>query len=137
MMTVGQLAGMIAAVALVVLVLALVWFLVQVVKAIRQATANLADLTKEATELSHQADDILKNTNELLEDINDKVGKVDPAFVAVGKVGQSVSDLNDASRDFMSHLAQRRARRNKWTTKLGEVAAVSLFNRFKNRKKEK
>ena len=45
-MTVGQLAGMIAAVALVVLVIALIWFLVQVVKALREAITNLAALTQ-------------------------------------------------------------------------------------------
>ena len=103
-MTVGQLAGMIAAVALVVLVIALIWFLVQVVKALREAITNLAALTQEATTLSHQADGILQNTNELLADLNHKAEKVDPAFVAMGEVGQSVSDLNTATRQVASHV---------------------------------
>ena len=134
-MTVGQLAGMIAAVALVVLVIALIWFLVQVVKALREAITNLAALTQEATTLSHQADGILQNTNELLADLNHKAEKVDPAFVAMGEVVQSVSDLNTATRQFASHVAEQRAKRNKWTTKLGQAAAMGILARLKNRKK--
>ena len=61
-MTVGQLAGLIAAIAFVGLVFAVIWFLVQTAHAMKQAVASLDGLAKEATTLSHQADKILQNT---------------------------------------------------------------------------
>ena len=133
-MTVGQLAGRIAAIAFVGLVFAVIWFLVQTAHAMKQAVASLDGLAKEATTLSHQADKILQNTDELLTDINQKSAELDPAFSAIGAVGQSVSDLNEASRQLVNHVAEKRAKRNKWTTKLGEAALAGLVSRLTKRK---
>ena len=46
-MTVGQLAGLIAALALVVLVIFIAWFLVKVAGAIRDAITSVEQLTKD------------------------------------------------------------------------------------------
>lgn len=133
-MTVGQLAGMIAAIALVVLVIAVIWFLVQVVKSLNEAMKSVTNLTDQAMTLSKQADQLLQNTNELLADLNDKAEKVDPAFVAVGDVGQSISDLNEASRQLFDHASKRRAKRNQWPTKLGEAVAMGIFSHLKKQR---
>ena len=77
---------------------------------------------------------MVENTDELLTDINQKSAELDPAFSAIGAVGQSVSDLNEASRQLVNHVAEKRAKRNKWTTKLGEAALAGLVSRLTKRK---
>ena len=63
-MTVGQIAGLIAAIAFLILVIWVGWFLTKVVK-------NLADLSNNINDLTKELDDVLTNTNELLTDVND------------------------------------------------------------------
>lgn len=64
-MTVGQLAGLIAALALVVLVIFIAWFLVKVAGAIRDAITSVEQLTKDVDTLSGELNGILKNSNSL------------------------------------------------------------------------
>ncbi|WP_251547166.1 DUF948 domain-containing protein [Limosilactobacillus caecicola] len=129
-MTIGQIAGLIAAIAFVVLVLWIGWFLTKLVK-------NLADLSHNINDLTNELDNVLTNTNELLEDVNDKAEMITPAVQAIADVGQSVSDINDASRNFVDRINQRRQNRSavsKVVTSFGQAAALGLFHRFKTRK---
>ena len=135
-MTVGQLAGLIAALALVVLVIFIAWFLVKVAGAIRDAITSVEQLTKYVDTLSGELNEILKNSNSLLEDINKKAVQVDPAVQAIADLGQSVSDVNQASRSLVENLASRREkRRNSFMKSAAQAAAMGVVSRVFKRKK--
>ena len=135
-MTVGQLAGLIAALALVVLVIFIAWFLVKVAGAIRNAITSVEQLTKDVDTLSGELNEILKNSNFLLEDINKKAVQVDPAVQAIADLGQSVSDVNQASRSLVENLASRREkRRNSFMKSAAQAAAMGVVSRVFKRKK--
>ena len=135
-MTVGQLAGLIAALALVVLVIFIAWFLVKVAGAIRDAITSVEQLTKDVDTLSGELNGILKNSNSLLEDINKKAVQVDPAVQAIADLGQSVSDVNQASRSLVENLASRREkRRNSFMKSAAQAAAMGGVSRVFKRKK--
>ena len=135
-MTVGQLAGLIAALALVVLVIFMAWFLVKVAGAIRDAITSVEQLTKDVDTLSGELNEILKNGNSLLEDINKKAVQVDPAVQAIADLGQSVSDVNQASRSLVENLASRREkRRNSFMKSAAQAAAMGVVSRVFKRKK--
>lgn len=129
-MTVGQIAGLIAAIAFLILVIWIGWFLTKVIRNLTALTKNVNDLTKEL-------DGVLTNTNELLTDVNDKAEMITPAVQAIADVGQSVSDVNEASRNLVEKINDHRNNRgtvSKVVSNLGQAAAVGLFHRFKNRK---
>lgn len=135
-MTVGQLAGLIAALALVVLVIFIAWFLVKVAGAIRDAITSVEQLTKDVDTLSGELNEILKNSNSLLEDISKKAVQVDPAVQAIADLGQSVSDVNQASRSLVENLASRREkRRNSFMKSAAQAAAMGVVSRVFKRKK--
>lgn len=135
-MTVGQLAGLIAALALVVLVIFIAWFLVKVAGAIRDAITSVEQLTKDVDTLSGELNEILKNSNSLLEDINKKAVQVDPAVQAIADLGQSVSYVNQASRSLVENLASRREkRRNSFMKSAAQAAAMWVVSRVFKRKK--
>ena len=135
-MTVGQLAGLIAALALVVLVIFIAWFLVKVAGAIRDAITSVEQVTKDVDTLSGELNEILKNSNSLLEDINKKAVQVDPAVQAIADLGQSVSDVNQASRSLVENLASRREkRRNSFMKSAAQAAAMGVVSRVFKRKK--
>lgn len=135
-MTVGQLAGLIAALALVVLVIFIAWFLVKVAGAIRDAITSVEQLTKDVDTLSGELNEILKNSNSLLEDINKKAVQVDPAVQAIADLGLSVSDVNQASRSLVENLASRREkRRNSFMKSAAQAAAMGVVSRVFKRKK--
>ena len=135
-MTVGQLAGLIAALALVVLVIFIAWFLVKVAGAIRDAITSVEQLTKDVDTLSGELNEILKNSNSLLEDINKKAVQVDPAVQAIADLGQSFSDVNQASRSLVENLASRREkRRNSFMKSAAQAAAMGVVSRVFKRKK--
>ena len=135
-MTVGQLAGLIAALALVVLVIFIAWFLVKVAGAIRDAITSVEQLTKDVDTLSGELNEILKNSNSLLEDINKKAVQVDPAVQAIADLGQIVSDVNQASRSLVENLASRREkRRNSFMKSAAQAAAMGVVSRVFKRKK--
>ena len=132
-MTVGQIAGLIAAIAFLILVIWVGWFLTKVVK-------NLADLSNNINDLTKELDDVLTNTNELLTDVNDKAEMITPAVQAIADVGQSISDVNEASRNFVEKINNRRNNHgtvSKMMTNVGRVAALGLFSRYRNRKHKK
>lgn len=96
-MTMGQLAGLIAAIAFLILVLFIGLFLVRMSATMKETKRSVEILTNDADALSKEVEVILGNANELLEDVNQKVSTIDPAFQAVADLGTSVSELNDAT----------------------------------------
>ena len=61
-------------------------------------------MTKDVSVLTHQVEDLLLRSNELLEDVNHKVATIDPLFNAATELGESVSDLNQSSRNAATKL---------------------------------
>ncbi|WP_137597508.1 DUF948 domain-containing protein [Paucilactobacillus kaifaensis] len=138
-MTLGQVAGLIAAIAFLILVLFIGYFLVRLSTTLKETNRSINVLTNDADALSKEVEVILSNANELLEDVNQKSAIVDPAFQAVADLGTSVSDLNSATR----RITDRFSGNAKKTVGAGIVAsfgrsAVSGFwQRHKNRKLNK
>ena len=91
-MTGGQIALIILAVAVLLLVLFIGLFLVKL-------TQTLGVVTKDVDIIAREANDILANVDVLLNDVNGKVATVDPAFQAIADLGTSVSELNDATHN--------------------------------------
>jgi uncharacterized protein YoxC len=89
-------------------------------------------MTSDVDVISHQAEDIMANANELLEDVNKKVATIDPVFQAAADLGESVSDLNTATRK----LTDRVGETAKTTAKTSLAARVgkTAFDLYKNRK---
>lgn len=128
-MTMGQIAGLIAALAFLLLVIWIGWFLTKVIKHLSALSQNIEDLTKEL-------DGVLNNTNELLTDVNDKAEMITPAVQALADVGQSVSDVNTASRHFVQKVSMHHQKRGpvaKMVTNLGQAAAIGLMTRLKKK----
>lgn len=129
-MTIGETAGLIAALALLILVIFIAWFLVHLMGAVKEAGANVDQLTKDVNALSAETEAILKNSNRLLDDLNEKAEQVTPVVKALADVGQSVSDVNQASRNFVEKLTERRANRRPSLIKTAvEGMAAGVFSR--------
>ncbi|MCL8496060.1 DUF948 domain-containing protein, partial [Apilactobacillus sp. F1] len=77
------------------------------------------------TVISKQAEDILASSNSLVKDVNEKINTLDPVYQAAADVGQSVSDLNNATQN----LAKKFQNRNKKS--FMEKAAGAGFRMFK------
>lgn len=111
-MTGGEIAALIAAIAFAVLVLGLVFVLFKVAKmvselntTVEEANKSLSTITKDADLLLIEVEGLLNKTNVTLDDVNGKLGMTDPLFKAVGDLGESVSSLNNSTRNLSSHLA--------------------------------
>lgn len=110
-MTFGQLAALIAAIAFAVLVVFLVMSLMKVsgiLKELKETVSRLNNtidiVTKDVDNLSIEVEGLLNKANTLVDDINGKVSKTDPLFTAIGDLGETVSDLNDSTRNMASNI---------------------------------
>ncbi|WP_245920566.1 DUF948 domain-containing protein [Alkalibacterium olivapovliticus] len=111
-MTGGEIAALIAAGAFAVLVLGLCYVLFKVASVVtelnttvEEANKSLNTITKDADHLLIEVEGLLNKSNTTLDDVNGKLGLTDPLFQAVGDLGESVSSLNDSTRNLTSHLA--------------------------------
>lgn len=140
-MTTGELAALIAAIAFLILVIWIGWFLTKTVKSLNHTVDQLSKLTEDADSISKELEDVLGNTNQLLEDVNGKAEKLDPAIQAVADVGQSVSDVNNASRQFVEKISSHaNSRSSKMISNLGKIAfmvAGRMHSKRNARKEEK
>ncbi|KRM59195.1 hypothetical protein C5L31_000889 [Secundilactobacillus malefermentans] len=132
-MTGGQVAGLIAAVAFLILVIFIGIFLMRMTKTLGEVNKSVKTLTGDVDVLSHQAENLMANANELLEDVGEKSVKVDPVFQAAGDLGQSVSDLNEATRKLTDRVSgsHKGNRGNSLLTKIGATAFGLYLNRHK------
>ncbi|MFK5676678.1 MULTISPECIES: DUF948 domain-containing protein [unclassified Ligilactobacillus] len=137
-LTFGQLAGLIAALAFVVLVVFMCLVLHKLGKTINQLSATLTDVTHEATTLSADADRILKKTDDLMADINAKSQKLEPLVDTAVALSKSVDDLNTASRKMVHHVASAREEGSKLNSavKLGKTVynVYSAVDRHRQKK---
>lgn len=119
-MTLGELAGIIAALAFVVLVIFIclnLSKLSQILKDVNETVTKLNTtidvVTKDVDNLSIEVEGLLNKANTLVDDVNGKLSKTDPLFVAIGDLGTSVSDLNDSTKNMTSNLVKGVGRRKK------------------------
>ena len=111
MMTGGEIAAIIAAVAFAILAFALVYVLIKVAgvveelnKTVDEANHTLKTITKDTDHLLIEVEGLLNKSNVTLDDVNGKMGMLNPLFKAVGDLGVTVSDLNQSSRKLTSSI---------------------------------
>ncbi|MEG2644894.1 MAG: DUF948 domain-containing protein, partial [Enterococcus sp.] len=66
---------------------------------VTEANTTIDVLTKDVDLLMQQVEGLLVKGNHLLNDINGKVETIDPLFTAVADLSESVSALNNSSRN--------------------------------------
>ena len=107
-MTFGELAGLIAAIAFLILVVFLCILINHLSKTMQETNRSISLLTKDMDSLSKEVEEVLGNTNVLLEDINKKSSQLDPAVKAVADVSQSVVDPNGQLHERAEKVATQR-----------------------------
>ena len=122
-MTAGQIALIIIAGAVLLLVLFIGLFLVRL-------TRTLGVITRDVDIIAREANDILANANTLLNDVNGKVATIDPAFQAVADLGTSVSESNAATHNLTGKVKSTAASRG-----AGVASAFSAVNGFRKARK--
>lgn len=139
-MTIGQIAGLIAAIALVVLVCFVGVFLHRLAKTLTATEESIKSLTADAHTLSESVDQVVNNTNELLDDINEKSAQLDPAVKAVADVSESVSDVNAAARHLADKLGERQrsvSTAEKIASGAGKMLVFNLASKLFGRNKRR
>ncbi len=108
----GALAGLIAAIAFLVLVLFTIPVLRHTTKAIEEAnetmqTTNesIKKISEDVNGLMGQTSDLLDKTNLLLADVNGKMKTIEPVVKAA--VGESVSEINTSSKKMVKRFNNR------------------------------
>ncbi|NDR75345.1 DUF948 domain-containing protein [Lactobacillus sanfranciscensis] len=127
-MTVGQVAGLIAAIAFAVLVIFIGIFLLNLVKALNDASRNLDSITIDINDLSDNASDLIEN-------VNDRIDQIDPVFQAAAEIGTTVTEATEKAKSTTDNLKNKLNLFTK-TSILSIVAntAMKLFSK-KNKKK--
>ena len=135
----GALAGLIAAIAFLILVLFTIPVLIRAAnatkeadKTIQSANESIQQVAKDVDELLHQTGDLLDKTNVLLADVNVKMKTIDPVVQAAADLGESVSDVNTSTRKMAKRFNNFHWKRNG----LVSSALASVFARHKRRKGE-
>lgn len=122
---------LIIAIAFAILVLFLIIFIVRSLKILDETHTTIAALREESlatlAQLRTDTDITLRHTNEILaktsvlvDDINGKMEIVEPLFVAVADLSESVSDLNSSARG----LTVRANRATKSTVRAGKTLTL-------------
>ena len=106
--TFGQIAGLIAALAFLILVVFICTVLKHLVTTVKEMNNSIQILTKDANSIAGNVDELLVKTNVLMEDVNHKVSELDPLFKTAAELSESVSDLNVASRSMADKVVQLR-----------------------------
>lgn len=119
-MTIGGIAGLIAALAFAVLVVficinlsKLSKVLTDVQETVKRLNTTIDIVTKDVDNLSIEVEGLLNKGNTLVDDVNQKIGKTDPLFTAIGDVGLTVSDLTDSANDFASNLLSNHSKKRR------------------------
>ncbi|MHA8110928.1 DUF948 domain-containing protein [Lactobacillaceae bacterium Melli_B4] len=97
-------AGIIAALAFLLLVIFIGVFLMKLVTTLNEVNQSLKSLTDDVDVISSQTEKVLASSNSMLKDLNDKVNTIDPVFQAAADLGQSVSELNDSTKNLTSRV---------------------------------
>ncbi|MFD1126370.1 DUF948 domain-containing protein [Lentilactobacillus raoultii] len=116
-MTAGQIAGLIAAIAFLLLVIFIGMFLLKLSRTISEVNTSIRSMTSNVDVIAKQTDKIMATSNTLVKDVDDKLNIVTPVFQAAADLGESVSDLNKATQHLTSKV--------KNTGKKGAAAGIA------------
>ncbi|MCI1922753.1 MAG: DUF948 domain-containing protein [Lentilactobacillus buchneri] len=116
-MTAGQIAGLIAAIAFLLLVIFIGMFLLKVSRTISEVNSSIRSMTSNVDVIAKQTDKIMATSNTLVKDFDEKLNIVTPVFQAAADLGESVSDLNKATHNLTSKV--------KDTGKKGATAGIA------------
>lgn len=135
-MTGGQIAGLIAAIAFLLLVIFIGIFLLRLTQTFGEINKSVGVITSDVDVLSKQVEDIMGNANELLGDVNHKVATIDPVFQAAADLGESVSDLNMATRNLTDRVTNTN-KKNGGKFSFATKAATSAYHMYSNHSAKK
>lgn len=136
--TFGQIAGLIAALAFLILVVYICTVLRHLVTTVKETNASIQTLTKDASSIAGNVDELLKKTNTLMDDVNKKAVELDPLFKTAAELSESVSDLNAASRLMADKVVRSTENVAKTSTALraGRMA-FNIYQRHKQKQAQK
>lgn len=113
-LTGGEIAGLIAAIAFAILAIVLAIVIFRAGKVIGELNTTIEEVNKTITVVTKNTDHLLievegllNKSNTTLDDVNGKLGMTDPLFKAVGDLGESVSQLNGATRNLTTQLSSK------------------------------
>lgn len=150
-MTGMEIAAWIATVSFVILVVVIIVFLLTLLPKFKETLDNanvtllktqkmvddsnqtLEVITKDVDILSHQMEELLIKSNSLLDDVNGKVETIQPLFKAAADLGDSVSSINNSSRNVASKLGIMGS--SAATASMATKIAKLVFNLLKKNKK--
>lgn len=119
-MSLGQIAGLIAALSFAVLVgficlnLSKIGsILKELQETIKRVNTTIDVVTKDVDNLSIEVEGLLNKANSLVDDVNHKLKETDPLFTAIGDVGVTVSDLNDSTKNMASNFVDNLGKKRK------------------------
>lgn len=110
-MTIGEIAGLIAALSFAVLVgfisinlSRLSKIMKDISDTVQRLNSTIDIVTKDVDNLSIEVEGLLNKANTLVDDVNGKLSKTDPLFTAIGDLGVTVSDVNQSTKQLTSNL---------------------------------
>lgn len=110
-MSIGEIAGLIAALAFAVLVgfisvnlSRLSTIMKEIRDTVQRLNSTIDIVTKDVDNLSIEVEGLLNKANTLVDDVNGKLSKTDPLFTAIGDLGITVSDVNTSTKQLTSNL---------------------------------
>lgn len=110
-MSIGEIAGLIAALAFAVLVgfisinlSRLSTIMKEIRDTVQRLNSTIDIVTKDVDNLSIEVEGLLNKANTLVDDVNGKLSKTDPLFTAIGDLGVTVSDVNSSTKQLTSNL---------------------------------
>lgn len=136
-MTIGELAGLIAAIAFVVLVIFACISLSRVSKVLKETNYSIKILSNDVDTLSKETEKLLVNTNSLLENLNQKTNELDPAVKAVADVGQSVSNVNEALNNFVERHEERQNKFSGLTKLVTQSVMMGAWRKIRQHRQAK
>ncbi|UQS86778.1 DUF948 domain-containing protein [Nicoliella spurrieriana] len=128
-------AGIIAALAFLLLVIFIGVFLLKLVTTLNEVNQSLKSITDDVDVLASQTEKVLASSNSMLKDLNDKVNTIDPVFQAAADLGVSVSELNDSTKNLTGRV--KNGGKMGFGTKLMSLAGASIFGNSKKKNKNK
>ncbi|KRM95591.1 methyl-accepting chemotaxis-like protein [Liquorilactobacillus aquaticus DSM 21051] len=133
-LSLGQLAGLIAALAFLLLVVFMCVVLIKVAKTMGEVNQSVKTLRDDADAISKEVEAILAKSNVLLDDVNGKSKKIDPLFQTVADLSESVSDLNSASRNLVGNFSYSSKNVGKATLAVGFLKRIYNMRHKKSKK---
>ncbi|MFV0556823.1 MAG: DUF948 domain-containing protein [Lactovum sp.] len=118
---------------LILLVVLVAVFVINLIRTMGSVNKTVKVMTADIDVLLHQTDHLMAKANTLLEDVNGKVATIDPLFTAVADLSESVSAVNDSSRNFVSKFSKQSTKSAKQSAviKVGRTATSLLSQKKK------